>query len=539
MNFLLLSLLSAACAQAELKYEFKTELMTGADGIERRVEVMLPSDTENPGRKFPVLYYFSGSKGELPKDQVPSEIKEVHMDKLSQTLVRLGVMEPTIFVNPVINEAVVDGADGTKNASFIYDTVLPAEAKWNGDGRRSISGNSLGGLAATNLVMHKPEVFDSLILRQPLIFEGKAPWLKTDAELRDFFRQTKGKELDPWVYDLMKSIRKKVPDQAATQAIMPIGEVAEKKLPRLYMDYGDEDKYLDLGDLRKMAKNWPAGVEVRERHQLDHGGDLAVMGLIDSVLAAKFQKGANPTPAGQLLLKLSKQDKLAPIIKDFFLGNVLDGLAKFARAIEKENITLSKEDLQHLRDLVSAIAPNPVSRAFLDALQSLKILPGKLPGSVEVKIGMKPKSCAKDSLSQPGCLEDRFYLPLDNPAVWERALKLAKVHGEAVLAGRSGGCNQSEPNFSQEVIGLTRQLNAVLAELDGAGQKTLEIQPEFSFTVNAAGNDDVKVENCHGLSVLAGLPFGLQPDVAAVKITRNDGIKIRVRKFGLEIEKSM
>jgi hypothetical protein len=67
LSLLFLAFLLPSLAQADIRLEFRTETIKGEDGVERKVEVLLPTDTTdttNPNRKFPVVYYFSGYKTE-------------------------------------------------------------------------------------------------------------------------------------------------------------------------------------------------------------------------------------------------------------------------------------------------------------------------------------------------------------------------------------------------------------------------------------------------------------------------------------------
>jgi hypothetical protein len=157
---------------------------------------------------------------------------------------------------------------------------------------------------------------------------------------------------------------------------------------------------------------------------------------------------------------------------------------------------------------------------------------------MELKLSIKPKNCGKEYFLSHVCREDRLYLPVDSDGIWDRLRTLSGQRREIVRELKNAGCFHTMALFAPALVKLTEELNELLARVDSGKEKTLELQPEVSLTVKPSGKT-LTIEKMKGISILAGLPFGLQPNVVGVRLSPEGKAKVKLHKFGLEMEREL
>lgn len=153
----------------------------------RTINVYLPDEYKtDKERKFPVIYLLDGSATE----------DFVHITGLVQFLTMIQVMPPTIVVGvanvdrkrdftfPTQNEEdkkkVPTSGGSEKFMLFVEKDLQPYVAgHYRTNGERTIIGQSLGGLMATEILMKKPALFDNYIIISPSL------WWNDESLLRD------------------------------------------------------------------------------------------------------------------------------------------------------------------------------------------------------------------------------------------------------------------------------------------------------------------------------------------------------------------
>jgi len=163
------------------------ELQSAQLSETRTINVYLPDEYKaEPTRKFPVLYLLDGSANE----------DFIHITGLVQFLTMIQVMPPTIvigvanvdrkrdFTFPTQNQEdlkkVPTSGGSAKFMLFVEKELQPYVAShYRTNSERTIIGQSLGGLMATEILLKKPALFDNYIIISPSL------WWNDESLLRD------------------------------------------------------------------------------------------------------------------------------------------------------------------------------------------------------------------------------------------------------------------------------------------------------------------------------------------------------------------
>lgn len=147
-------------------------------GEKRTLNIYLPDGyKDNPSATFPVLYLLDGSENE----------DLLHIVGLVQFLTMIEKMPKTIVVGIANTDRKRDFTFPTRNAKdkkdfpttgssakfidFIEKECQPyIQRNYKTNGQRTILGQSLGGLLATEMLLKKPQLFDQYIIVSPSLW---------------------------------------------------------------------------------------------------------------------------------------------------------------------------------------------------------------------------------------------------------------------------------------------------------------------------------------------------------------------------------
>lgn len=167
------------------------ELQSAQLSETRTINVYLPDEYKTaPERKFPVLYLLDGSANE----------DFIHITGLVQFLTMIQVMPPTIVVGvanvdrkhdftfPTQNredlKKVPTSGGSAKFMLFVEKELQPyVESHYRTNGEKTIIGQSLGGLMATEILLKKPALFDNYIIISPSLWWNDESLLKDAPQL--------------------------------------------------------------------------------------------------------------------------------------------------------------------------------------------------------------------------------------------------------------------------------------------------------------------------------------------------------------------
>ncbi len=157
------------------------EIESAALGETRKLNIYLPQDYEKDETiNYPVIYLLDGSAHE----------DYVHIVGLVQFLNMYELMPKTIvvgianvdryrdFTHPSDSKAdkksLPQGGGSAKFIQFVKDELMPmVEANYQTNETRTIIGQSLGGLVATEILMTHPEMFSHYLIVSPSLWWGK------------------------------------------------------------------------------------------------------------------------------------------------------------------------------------------------------------------------------------------------------------------------------------------------------------------------------------------------------------------------------
>ncbi|PZF73445.1 alpha/beta hydrolase [Taibaiella soli] len=157
----------------------------------RTINVYLPDEYKTePERKFPVIYLLDGSANE----------DFIHIAGLVQFLTMIQAMPPTIVVGvanvdrkrdftfPTQNKEdlknVPTSGGSAKFMLFVEKDLQPyVNGHYRTNGERTIIGQSLGGLMATEILLKKPALFDNYIIVSPSLWWNDESLLKDAPQL--------------------------------------------------------------------------------------------------------------------------------------------------------------------------------------------------------------------------------------------------------------------------------------------------------------------------------------------------------------------
>ena len=155
-------------------------------GEDRRLNVYVPPDYAKSTTKYPVIYLLDGSANE----------DYFHAAGLFDFLATYGVMPPSIvigianvdrqrdFTRPSASaedrKAAPTSGGADKFVRFVADELEPyVEAHYRTSGHRTIVGQSLGGLVATQVLLERPELFDDYVIVSPSLWWNSEALLKS------------------------------------------------------------------------------------------------------------------------------------------------------------------------------------------------------------------------------------------------------------------------------------------------------------------------------------------------------------------------
>lgn len=159
-------------------------------GEDRRINVFVPPGYHKGTARFPVIYLLDGSAHE----------DYFHVASLIDFLATYGVMPDTIVVGisnvdrkrdftlPSKDEKDLASAPTSGGAgrfvSFLETELVPyVEAHYRTAGTRTIIGQSLGGLLATQILLEKPALFDNYVIVSPSLWWNHEALIQASAEL--------------------------------------------------------------------------------------------------------------------------------------------------------------------------------------------------------------------------------------------------------------------------------------------------------------------------------------------------------------------
>ncbi len=141
---------------------------TGGENPNRKVSVYLPPDYDQPGKRFPVIYYLHGFMG---TDSIYSPMKMILdrgiMQKKIRSFILVQANQYTLFEGSFYSNSSLTGnwSDFTAKELVAYVDknfkTIPNRAS------RGIGGHSMGGYGAIKIGMLHPEVFSSVYALSP------------------------------------------------------------------------------------------------------------------------------------------------------------------------------------------------------------------------------------------------------------------------------------------------------------------------------------------------------------------------------------
>lgn len=519
------------------------------DGISRDVKVYMPAGY-NPasGEKLPVLYYFHGY------GMGTEEARAMEIPVLTEMLTSTGLMKPFIVVAPDLGTGFgLDSpqAKGEKQESFIVEDLIPQiEKKFPADPDARIAmGNSMGGYIALNLSAKHPGTFQSVVARQPMLFE-KPKWMSPSEVESDVKQMRKWRNV---ARKGMRQLSELLPSETSFHQNNPIETLAAlpaEKQPRLFVDVGDRDDfkfYEGVSALQKSLKSGQSKAVFHVRPGDDHDWQINAKGLLSAFIHLRDEKtqGAELTEFGKFLVSLDEQGKLYPTMSHLVEGRFVEGFQILAKELKERGLKLSPGDLALLKRL--ARHPNlqapPEAKAMLDALEAVEF---DLP---QVRIQLRPTHCALESLSQIDCKKDRVLVPIPMDAGTRSAMLKAigdseKIQGKEAqrraLSGLPSECDQEvAPQLKKLTEDITTLQQAIEANILKRGAKMnpylLELEPEVRFDVDygksANGTDTITANNIVGATVKVNGDW--PANEVAISSLQSDGRRgrIEVRKW--------
>jgi S-formylglutathione hydrolase FrmB len=224
---------SQSSSDTGVKY---SSLQSAALGREMKFAVQLPPSYEQqPGRRFPVLYFLHGMFGnELAFEGrgVAAQVAKLRAG---------GQIGDFIIVAPAgENSFYINGKNGVRYEDAIVNDLIPYVEKTYrasaGPGNRAIQGISMGGFGALMIAFKHPDMFSSVTTHCAALF-AELPKTTGDDRRSQFVKSLVGKIFgDP-------------PDEDFFQSNNPIrlcqtnAAAVKKSHLRIYHDVGDHDRY--------------------------------------------------------------------------------------------------------------------------------------------------------------------------------------------------------------------------------------------------------------------------------------------------------
>jgi predicted alpha/beta superfamily hydrolase len=151
---------------------------------DRRINVFLPSGYDAGTKPYPAIYLLDGSANE----------DYFHAAGLFDFLATYGVMPPTIVVgianvdrqrdftmpssDPADLKAAPTSGGALKFVSFLERELIPyIDAHYRVTDQRTLIGQSLGGLLATQVLLEKPQLFRDYVIVSPSLWWNKEAML--------------------------------------------------------------------------------------------------------------------------------------------------------------------------------------------------------------------------------------------------------------------------------------------------------------------------------------------------------------------------
>jgi predicted alpha/beta superfamily hydrolase len=151
---------------------------------DRRINVFLPNGYDAATKTYPVIYLLDGSANE----------DYFHAAGLFDFLATYGVMPPAIVVgianvdrqrdftmpssDPADRKAAPTSGGALKFVSFLERDLIPyVDGHYRVTDRRTLIGQSLGGLLATQVLLEKPQLFREYVIVSPSLWWNKEAML--------------------------------------------------------------------------------------------------------------------------------------------------------------------------------------------------------------------------------------------------------------------------------------------------------------------------------------------------------------------------
>ena len=174
---------------APLEFGAPASLHSRVLNEDRRINVRLPAEYGTGARAFPVIYLLDGSADE----------DYFHAASLFEFLATYGVMPPTIVVgianvdrqrdftppsnDPADLKAAPTSGGAAKFITFLERELIPyVDSHYRTNGHRTLIGQSLGGLLATQVLLDEPQLFNDYVIVSPSLWWNKQALLSRAGE---------------------------------------------------------------------------------------------------------------------------------------------------------------------------------------------------------------------------------------------------------------------------------------------------------------------------------------------------------------------
>ena len=146
-------------------------------GEDRTLNIMLPASYERSSEKYPVIYLLDGATHE-DYHHVSGLVQFFSMYQLMPESILVGIANvdrKRDFTHHTssaeLQQAVPTGGGSAAFIQFLADELQPFIAKqYRTDGSSMIIGQSLGGLLATEVLLTRPELFDTYLIVSPSLW---------------------------------------------------------------------------------------------------------------------------------------------------------------------------------------------------------------------------------------------------------------------------------------------------------------------------------------------------------------------------------
>ncbi|MBX2917064.1 MAG: alpha/beta hydrolase [Cyclobacteriaceae bacterium] len=179
----------------------KTLQNTGGENPNRKVSVYLPPDYDQPGKRFPVIYYLHGFMG---TDSIYQQMKLILDRAITQKKIRSFILvqanQYTQYEGSFYSNSTLTGnwSDFTAKelVAYVdknYKTIANRES-------RGIGGHSMGGYGALKIAMLYPDVFNSVYALSPGLLTFVKEFGPNSSSFKELGKVTSQEELKRTYY---------------------------------------------------------------------------------------------------------------------------------------------------------------------------------------------------------------------------------------------------------------------------------------------------------------------------------------------------